>query len=118
MSDIERIQSTERMSHIVKHNRTVYLSGQTASDESWSVRRQTEECLSQIEKLLEEAGSSTDHMLSAVIYLRDIKDFSEMNSVWDAWVSGRPKPARACVEARMASPEILVEISVVAAARA
>ena len=54
-------------------------------------------------------------MLSATVYVRDMKDFAAMNEVWDAWVPEGHAPARACVEARMARPELLVEISVVAA---
>jgi len=49
------------------------------------------------------------------IYVRDMKDFAAMNEVWDAWVVDGYQPARACVEARMARPELLVEMSVVAA---
>ncbi|WP_421867023.1 RidA family protein [Motiliproteus sp.] len=112
---IERIGSTERMSKIVKHNGTVYLCGQTAGDANWDIAEQTRQCLAKVEALLEEAGSSRDKILSTTIYIRDIKDFAAMNVVWDEWVSDIPKPARACVEARMARPEILVELSVVAA---
>jgi enamine deaminase RidA (YjgF/YER057c/UK114 family) len=54
-------------------------------------------------------------MLSATVYVRDMKDFAAMNAVWDAWVPAGHAPARACVEARMARPELLVEISVIAA---
>ena len=42
-------------------------------------------------------------------------DFAAMNAVWDAWVPQGHAPARACVQAAMARPELLVEISVVAA---
>lgn len=115
MSEIQRVHSTERMSRIVKHNGTVYLCGQTAGNESWNIEKQTKECLKKVQVLLEEAGSSVERMLSVTIYIRDMKDFSAMNSIWDDWVSNLPKPARACVEARMARPEILVEMSVVAA---
>jgi enamine deaminase RidA (YjgF/YER057c/UK114 family) len=38
-----------------------------------------------------------------------------MNSVWDAWVDPSNTPARATVEARLATPRYLVEIMVVAA---
>ncbi|GAA3582354.1 MAG: RidA family protein [Pseudomonadales bacterium] len=116
MSEIQRVHSTDRMSRIVKHNGTVYLCGQTAGDASWDIEKQTEECLKKVKGLLEEAGSGMDRMLSVTIYIRDMKDFAAMNSVWDAWVRELPKPARACVEARMARPEILVEMTVVAAA--
>ncbi|WP_432695884.1 RidA family protein [Marinobacterium sp. YM272] len=112
---IERIHSTDRMSRIVKHNGTVYLCGQTAGQAEWDIAEQTRQCLSKIENLLTEAGSNTASILSVTIYIRDMKDFAAMNAVWDAWVADLPKPARACVEARMARPEILVEMTVTAA---
>ncbi|MEH6648922.1 MAG: RidA family protein [Motiliproteus sp.] len=112
---IERIGSNDRMSKIVKHNNTVYLCGQTASDAAWDTAEQTQRCLNQIDALLAEAGSHRDRILSATIYIRDMKDFAAMNAVWDVWVAAGEKPARACVEARMARPDVLVELSIVAA---
>lgn len=112
---IERIGSNDRMSKIVKHNNTIYLCGQTASDPAWDTAEQTQRCLDQIDALLAEAGSHRDRILSATIYVRDMKDFAAMNAVWDAWVAEGEKPARACVEARMARPDVLVELSIVAA---
>lgn len=112
---IERIDSNHRMSKIVKHNGTIYLCGQTAGEAHWDIKEQTQECLNKIDALLEQAGSHRDNILSATIYIRDMKDFTAMNSIWDNWVSEGEKPARACVEARMARPEILVELSIIAA---
>ena len=112
---IERIGSNARMSKIVKHNNTVYLCGQTASDDAWDTAEQTRRCLQQVEDLLSEAGSCVEKILSVTIYVRDMKDFAQMNEVWDAWVADKPKPARACVEAHMARPNVLVELTVVAA---
>ena len=112
---IERIGSTQRMSKIVKHNGTVYLCGQTAGEVEWDIKEQTQRCLDKIEDLLKEAGSDRNKLLSVTIYVRDMKDFAAMNEVWDAWIADYEKPARACVEARMARPEILVELSVTAA---
>jgi enamine deaminase RidA (YjgF/YER057c/UK114 family) len=112
---IERIESTQRMSRIVKHNGTVYLCGQTAGDAQWDITEQTERCLAKIVDLLEQAGSSKEEILSVTIYIRDMKDFAAMNDVWDAWVVGVGKPARACIQASAARDIILVEMSVVAA---
>lgn len=112
---IERIGSNERMSKIVKHNDTIYLCGQTASDAEWNTAEQTQRCLDKIDALLAEAGSDRNKLLSITIYVRDMKDFAAMNAVYDAWVADIEKPARACVEARMARPDVLVEFSVIAA---
>ncbi|WP_083399169.1 RidA family protein [Oceanisphaera psychrotolerans] len=71
--------------------------------------------MAKVDALLAEVGSSNRHLLSATIYVKDMSLFAEMNQVWDAWVPAGHAPARACVEAAMASPELLVEISVIAA---
>jgi enamine deaminase RidA (YjgF/YER057c/UK114 family) len=54
-------------------------------------------------------------LLTATIYLTDMKTFAEMNAVWDGWVSAGNTPARATVEAKLAAPQYGVEIMVVAA---
>lgn len=112
---IERLETGQRMSRIVKHNGTIYLCGQVAADADKDITEQTQTMLDKVETLLEQAGSDKEHLLSATIYVRDMKDFAAMNTVWDAWVPKGHAPARACVEARMARPELLVEISVIAA---
>jgi len=112
---IIRKDSTPRMSRIVEHNQTIYLCGQTAKDANADIKGQTVTTLEKIDELLKQAGSDKKHILSVTIYVRDMKDFAAMNEVWDAWVEDGHQPARACVEARMARPELLVEMSVIAA---
>lgn len=112
---IERQQTKQRMSRIVKHNGTIYLCGQVCADATKGITEQTQTMLDKVEELLLEAGSDKEHMLSATIYLKDMKDFQEMNAVWDAWVPEGYAPARACVTADMAREALLVEISVIAA---
>ncbi len=112
---IERLQTGSRMSRIVKHNGTVYLCGQVCADAQKGIKEQTQTMLVKVEALLDEAGSSKEHMLSATIYVKSMEYFADMNAVWDAWVPEGYAPARACVEAKMAREALLVEISVVAA---
>ena len=115
MATIERMEVGQRMSRIVKHNETVYLCGQVGADANTDITEQTRTMLDKVDVLLEQAGTDKSYILSATIYLRDMKDFATMNAVWDAWIPEDHAPARACVEARLARPELLVEISVVAA---
>ncbi|PSW20618.1 RidA family protein [Photobacterium sanctipauli] len=112
---IERQETKQRMSRIVKHNGTIYLCGQVCADATQGIKEQTQTMLDKVETLLEQAGSDKEHMLSATIYIKDMKDFAEMNEVWDNWVPAGHAPARACVEASMAREALLVEISVIAA---
>ncbi|GGH37475.1 Enamine deaminase RidA, house cleaning of reactive enamine intermediates, YjgF/YER057c/UK114 family [Cribrihabitans marinus] len=110
---IERIETGTRMSKIVKHNGVAYLCGQVG--EGASVEAQTRDCLSRVDALLERAGSSRENILQAVIWLADMADFAEMNAVWDDWVPEGHAPARACGEARLARPDLKVEIIITAA---
>ena len=48
------------------------------------------------------------------IYLKNMEDFSGLNEVYDKWVEPGFEPARACVEAALAAPQILVEMVVTA----
>ena len=113
---IERKQTAARMSQIVIHGDTVYLAGQVAKNAPGAtVKEQTEDILANVEKLLADAGTDKTKLLSANIWLSNIQDFAEMNSVWDAWVPEGHAPCRACVEARLASPKFTVEMMIVAA---
>lgn len=112
---IEREQIKQRMSRIVIHNRTIYLCGQVCDDATRGIKEQTRSMLAKVDALLGEANSDRQHILSATVYIRDMKDFAAMNEVWDEWVPVGYAPARACVEARMARPELLVEVSIIAA---
>jgi len=112
---IQRMETKARMSRIVKHNGTIYLCGQVCKDATKGITEQTSSMLEKVDELLEQAGSDREHILSATIYVSDMKYFADMNAVWDAWVPEGHAPARACVEAKMARDVLLVEISVVAA---
>ncbi|WP_170402012.1 RidA family protein [Ruegeria arenilitoris] len=113
---IERINTSQRMSKIVKHNGVAFLCGQVG--EGATVAEQTRECLSRVDALLDKAGSSREQMLQAIVWLSDMADFGEMNDVWDSWVPTGHAPARACGEAKLARPDLKVEIIVTAACNA
>ncbi|MDP3896142.1 MAG: RidA family protein [Mesorhizobium sp.] len=111
---IRRIEAGPRMSQAVVHGNTVYLAGQVGAPGK-SVTEQTTEILASIDRLLAEAGTDKSKILSAQIWLDDMRDFAEMNAVWDGWVDKANAPARATGEASLATPEYRVEIIIVAA---
>jgi enamine deaminase RidA (YjgF/YER057c/UK114 family) len=111
---VTRHQTGPRMSAAVVYNNTVYLAGQVNGDEP-TTKGQTEAILKKIDGLLAAAGSSKSKLLSATIYIADMGKFNEMNAAWDAWVDPMNTPARATVEAKLASAKYLVEIMVTAA---
>jgi len=114
MTKIIRSHTNARMSQAVRHGTTLYLAGQVG-EPGQSVADQTRSCLRKIEALLAENGSDSTKILQCIIWMADMADFAEMNDVWDAWVPEGAAPARASGEAKLASPEYLVELIVIAA---
>ena len=112
---IRRIQIGRRMSQAVIYGDKIYLSGLTAEPTSSSAFEQTASILGQIDRLLEEAGTDKTRLLSANIWLSDMRYFDDMNAAWEAWLPEGYAPVRATVEAKLAGPEYLVEIMVQAA---
>jgi enamine deaminase RidA (YjgF/YER057c/UK114 family) len=113
---IQRFETGPRMSQVVVHGNTVYLAGVVANTtKGENVAKQTQEILSIIDGHLAKAGTDKSKLLSANIFITDMKNFAEMNAVWDAWVSPGNTPARATVQAGLAAPQYFVEIMVVAA---
>jgi enamine deaminase RidA (YjgF/YER057c/UK114 family) len=113
---IKRINPGKRMSEAVVHNGTIYMAGQVADDPKTDIANQTRQVLASIDRILAEAGSDKTKILQAQIFLANIGDFAAMNSVWDTWVPQGHTPARATIEAALATPDYLVEIKVIAAA--
>ncbi|MFQ5774402.1 MAG: RidA family protein [Kiloniellaceae bacterium] len=113
---IERKHVGRRMSQVVIHGDTVYLAGQVAEDAPGEdARAQMRDTLSRIDRMLADAGTDKSKLLSATIWLADIRDYDAINEVWDAWVPEGRAPARACVEAKLAFTKFIVEVGVIAA---
>ena len=112
---IQRYEGNGRMSKAVVFNNTIYLCGQTCGE--GDIKEQTSGVLAKVEELLNKYGSDKENILSVTIYLKDMNDFADMNSVYDSWVIDGFEPARACVEAKMAREQLLVEMSVIAAVK-
>jgi len=112
---IQRLHVGPRLSQVAIHGDTVYTAGIVADDANVDVAGQTGQILDKIDRYLKEAGTDKTRILTATIWLASIKDFAEMNSVWDQWVPKGNTPARACIESKLAAPQYKVEIRVIAA---
>ena len=112
---ITRHHGNQRMSQIVIHGDIVYLAGQVATDPSANITVQTEQVLENIDNLLAEAGTDKTKILSAQVWIASMGHIAQMNEVWDAWCPEGNAPARACIEARLVSPDWLVEVGIIAA---
>jgi enamine deaminase RidA (YjgF/YER057c/UK114 family) len=112
---IARHDPSSILSNAVEHDGTVYLAGIVAKDLNKDVKGQTKEIVDEMDRLLAKCGSSKSKLLSATIWVTDIRNRAPMNEVWTAWVDPKNLPARACIEAKLADPKALVEIMVIAA---
>lgn len=115
MARIERHEKNERLSRVVVHNGTIYLSGLTADDKEADTAGQTQQILTKADTLLSSVGADRSKLLFAQIWLKYAGDFDAMNRVWVEWLDGAEPPARATVGATFALPDILVEIQFTAA---
>ena len=123
---IQRIGSTEGLKEVfgvkvvpiislaVVHNGIVTTCGVT-TEPTGDVELQTKKVLERIDWLLEKAGSDKSKLLTAQVWLADMRDFEDHNSAWNDWVDRQNPPARLCVQTPLWGPNILVEIMVTAA---
>lgn len=116
---IQRIDVTSGpgpiMTRCIVRGDTVYLCGLVAGDTAQDIKGQTQQILDKIDHYLHEAGTTKSNLLTAQLWITDMANFADMNSVWNGWVDPQNPPVRACVRADLARPEILVEIMVTAA---
>jgi enamine deaminase RidA (YjgF/YER057c/UK114 family) len=112
---VQRHDSSGILSLAVEHGNTVYLAGVVAKKLEADVKGQTKEILDEIDRLLAKCGTNKSKVLSATIWVTDIRNRAPMNEVWSAWTDPKNLPARACIEAKLADPRALVEIMVTAA---
>lgn len=108
---IKRDLVDKRMSRIVIHGDTVYFAGIVSDDKTLDITGQSKRVLEMAEERFALAGITKHDILRAEVFVKDIySDFKAFNVIWDEWVSKDTPPARACVEANMASPTTLLEI--------
>lgn len=115
MTDINRTQVGPRLSQVVEFNGMLFLAGQVAQDVEKDITGQTQEVLDKIDQLLAAHGSDKSRLLQVTIYLNNMALAAGMNAAWDKWVVPGKTPARATVEAQLATPKKLIEITVIAA---
>ena len=118
----EAYESSAPLSQAIRHGDTVYVSGNVPVDPEsgdlvkGGVGPQTEQVLENVQAVLEAADTSMDNVVRAGVFMTDMDAFSEMNEVYQEYMS-EPYPARTAVKAEMANPDIQVEIDVVAAVK-
>jgi 2-iminobutanoate/2-iminopropanoate deaminase len=97
---------------------TLYIAGQEGTDDSdklvtGGIGAETKAALANIEKVAKAAGFEVKDIVSVTVYLADIHEFGDMNSVYKAFMPD-PKPARATIQAAALVNNARVEISAIA----
>ncbi len=113
--EIKRHQPGASLSRLVEFGNLVFVAGTTADNKSAPCRAQTAEVLEKIDRFLAAAESDKTRILWANVWLADIREKDEMDAAWQAWIGADDKPARATVEARLATPDTRVEIMMICA---
>lgn len=112
---ITRHESKGILSKVVEANGFVFTAGITPDNVNQDVTAQTRDVTKEIDRLLALCGTDKSKIVSATIWVPDIRLRDKMNIAWTEWTGGQNLPGRACIEAKLADPAILVEIAVIAA---
>lgn len=102
------------LSSVVEANGFVFVAGITPKTLTKDIKGQTQEVVDEIDRLLKVGGTDKSKIVSATIWVADIRHRDGMNEIWTAWNGGKDLPVRACIEAKLADPRMLVEIQVTA----
>ena len=103
------------ISQAVVHGKVAYFAGITPDPIVGDIKTQTAHVLRRVDQLLILAGTDKSRLLSAQVWIADMRLFEDHNSVWNEWVDPANAPVRACLTTDFWRPGMLVEIMVVAA---
>jgi 2-iminobutanoate/2-iminopropanoate deaminase len=106
-------------SPVVGFRDLIFVSGQgplnpeTKELVTGTVQEEARQTLENIKNILEDVGSSLEHVLKVNVYLGDMDDFFRFNEVYAEYFSS-DQPARTCIQAGRLPFDIKVEIEVIA----
>ena len=106
-------------SQAIRIGNLVYTSGQIPIDPATGVfveggiKEQTRQSLTNVKAILEEAGLSMSNVVKTTVFMADMGDFADMNSVYAEFFT-EPYPARSAVAVKTLPKGSLVEIEVIA----
>ncbi len=113
MAKILRTEPNAVMSRAVEYHGFVFTQGMVARNLDGDITAQSRDVLEQLDALLEEHGTDNTRILQAQIWLKDIADRETFNGLWQSWLPAGEAPARACVQAILADPRMLVEVMLI-----
>lgn len=115
---VEMASGNPNLTPAIKFGNLVFVSGQTGTHPvsgklGEGIREQTQFTIERINMVLKEAGTNLNNVLSVTAYLTRIEDFAAFNEEYSNYFR-EAKPSRTTVQAALAKPELIVEITVTA----
>ncbi|MGY6410815.1 MAG: RidA family protein [Alkalilacustris sp.] len=92
----------------------VHMTGIQPRNLDGDIKAQVRDALARLDELMAEAGVTQADLFTVTVWLKDMRYFSALNAVWNAWVDADNPPARTCVSGELYRPDLLVEIVAVA----
>ncbi|MFN3954479.1 MAG: RidA family protein [Pararhodobacter sp.] len=103
-----------RKAQIVASDALIFLSGMQPDTLDGDIKAQMRGALRNVDLALAEMGEGQGSIFMVHIWLKDMRYFSAMNSVWNEWADAENPPARTCVSGELYRPDLLVELVVTA----
>lgn len=126
LQDMKKVISTPKApaaigpySQAIQVGNLIYTSGQIPIDPATGqlveggIKEQTRQSLNNIQAILQEAGLTMASVVKTTVFMADMADFADMNSVYAEFFT-EPYPARSAVAVKTLPKNALVEIEVVA----
>ncbi len=108
-------------SQAVGFGNLLFISGQIPIDPQTNqmvtadIKIQTKRVIDNIEAILKKAGLCLDHVIKCEVFLKNMQDFKEMNTIYSERFTADIKPARQAFEVAKLPLDALIEISCIAA---
>ena len=106
-------------SQAIRANGFIFCSGQISIDPAvgavtaTTAADQARQAITNLQNVLEAAGSGLDKVVKTTVFLGDMNDFAAVNAVY-AELFGDTKPARSCVQAARLPKDVKIEIEAIA----
>src|SRR6202162_4350900 len=106
---IKRHEPSNLYSKAVEANGLVFTAGITAEDPKQDAKAQAQQILKENDRLLALCGTDKSKVVSATIWVADIRHRDAMNEAWNAWTGGQNLPGRAGIEVKLPHPRPLAQ---------
>ena len=107
-------------SQVILKNDTLYISGQIAFDPitgeliTDTIEKETKQVMENLKAVLEAAGMTFENVVKASIFVKDMNDFANINTVYGSYLNEETAPARETVQVAGLPKNVNVEISMIA----